>query len=92
MARTKRPTIIKSPPRKRAKSSRGEKFASDSSSPPTAPSSVRPVVGLLSPRATPDKAASASRALADGYATLHQQTLDLIEELAHERFKVEAME
>ncbi|GAA0159342.1 hypothetical protein LIER_16141 [Lithospermum erythrorhizon] len=43
MAHTKRITIMKSPPYKKAKSLGGVKFTSPSSSPPTSPLSSRPV-------------------------------------------------
>ncbi|GAA0166935.1 hypothetical protein LIER_40278 [Lithospermum erythrorhizon] len=92
---------MKPSPRKRSKSVGGVKFAFPSSSPPYSPSSIKPVVDLLSLRPTPTnkamhdalfplldrgimqrmarlgpgpqashKAASASRALEEGNATL----------------------
>ncbi|GAA0161141.1 hypothetical protein LIER_17528 [Lithospermum erythrorhizon] len=56
MVHTKHSSVVKSPhpPCQRAKSTGGVKFASPFSSPPPCPS--RPVVGLLSPRPTPEKA------------------------------------
>ncbi|GAA0153722.1 hypothetical protein LIER_11892 [Lithospermum erythrorhizon] len=56
MARTKRTTMRRSPPCKRAKSAGGVKYASPSPSPPASLSSAKPIVGLLSPRPTLDKA------------------------------------
>ncbi|GAA0156411.1 hypothetical protein LIER_13920 [Lithospermum erythrorhizon] len=61
MARTKRTTkkisLPNPSPRKREKSAGGVKFASPSSpvSPPASPSSARPIVGLLSPKPSPEK-------------------------------------
>ncbi|GAA0158926.1 hypothetical protein LIER_15831 [Lithospermum erythrorhizon] len=56
MARTKCTIRKMSHPPKRAKSAGGMKFASPSSSPPPPSSFSRPVLGLLSPRPTPDEA------------------------------------
>ncbi|GAA0160311.1 hypothetical protein LIER_16893 [Lithospermum erythrorhizon] len=56
MAHTKRTIKRESCTRKRAKSVEGVKFASSSSSLPPSPYSARPVVGLLSPRPSLDKA------------------------------------
>ncbi|GAA0176584.1 hypothetical protein LIER_42099 [Lithospermum erythrorhizon] len=53
MASTKRTIRRISHPRKRAESAGGVKLTSPYSSPPPSPS--RPIVGLLSPRLTPDK-------------------------------------
>ncbi|GAA0163529.1 hypothetical protein LIER_19371 [Lithospermum erythrorhizon] len=83
MDHTKRTTRRISPPRKRAKSVGGMKFASPSSlvSPLASPASVRQVAHfiyrmvLTLPRFPfPLQAASVSWALADGHTTLHRRT------------------
>ncbi|GAA0168548.1 hypothetical protein LIER_23239 [Lithospermum erythrorhizon] len=56
MACKKRTIRKMSPPRKRTKSVGGMKFPYPSSSPSHSPSSVKPVVGRLLPRPSPDEA------------------------------------
>ncbi|GAA0145480.1 hypothetical protein LIER_05663 [Lithospermum erythrorhizon] len=96
MAHTKRTTAMRpSSSLKRSKSAGGVKFSS-----PSFLCSERPVIALISPMPSPDRAthdsllplldqvvASASRALVDGHSTLYQQILELGEELSQEFLK-----